>query len=581
MLILYDVNHNKIALLQNVKEPRRERTLDGDEVLSFLYPISDAKYSLIQEECYVRAKDNEYVIKEVNEGEDWTEFVAKINVEALKGKDIEHFEAVEQTCANAVNLAIVGTGWTIGSCDVTKNRTVRKQRCSAWDVLQEIRNTYKCDFRFDAVNKKIYIYQSMGTDKGVYFTDQLNLKKLDVQRNSYDYVTRLIPIGKDGLTIESVNGGVKYLENFQYSNKIITAYWEDNRYINAQSLKDDAELRLAELSKPRRAYKADVIDLASIHPEYEILDYDLGDTITLVDKTKGIKDKQRIVKTIEYLDEPEKNQIEIANRVLSLDDLQVNLIETSETVDSITTTDGQVVGSKIDSVDYAKIKNVSIGTTDIQDAAITSAKIGNAQITTAHITDAAINNAKIADSSISTAKIQDAAITNAKIATAAIETANIKDGAITNAKIANGAIDNAKIANAAVDTANIKDAAITTAKIAVGAIDTALIKDGAIGTAQIADGSITDAKIVGLTASKITAGTIDASEIEVINLKAANITVGTINGHQISDGAITVEKIAQGAVTGDKIAAGAITADKIPVGTITEEQVNWKTHLLF
>jgi len=571
MLILYDVNHNKIALLQNVKDPKRERTLDGDEVLSFLYRISDTKYSLIQEECYVRTKDNEYVIKEVNEGEDWTEFVAKINVEALKGKDIEHFEAVEQTCANAVNLAIVGTGWTIGSCDVTKNRTVRKQRCSAWDVLQEIRNTYKCDFRFDAVNKKIYIYQSIGTDKGIYFTDQLNLKKLDVQRNSYDYVTRLIPIGKDGLTIESVNGGVKYLENFQYSNKIITAYWEDNRYINVQSLKDDAELRLAELSKPRRAYKADVIDLASIHPEYEILDYDLGDTITLVDKTKGIKDKQRIVKTIEYLDEPEKNQIEIANRVLSLDDLQVNLIETSETVDSITTTDGQVVGSKIDSVDYAKIKNVSIGTTDIQDAAITSAKIGNAQITTAHITDAAINNAKIADASISTAKIQNAAINNAKIAIAAIDTANIKDGAITNAKIANASIDNAKIA----------DASISTAKIQNGAITTALIGTGAVQTAQIADSSITDAKIVSLTANKITAGTIDASEIEVINLKAANITVGTINGHQISDGAITVGKIAQGAVTGDKIAAGAITADKIPVGTITEEQVNWKTHLLF
>lgn len=573
MLILYDVNHNKIALLQNVKDPKRERTLDGDEVLSFLYPISDTKYSLIQEECYVRTKDNEYVIKEVNEGEDWGEFVAKINVEALKGKDIEHFEAVEQTCANAVNLAIVGTGWTIGSCDVTKNRTVRKQRCSAWDVLQEIRNTYKCDFRFDAVNKKIYIYQSIGTDKGIYFTDQLNLKKLDVQRNSYDYVTRLIPIGKDGLTIESVNGGLNYIENYQYSSKVITAYWEDNRYTNPESLKEDAILRLNELSKPRQAYKADVFDLASISDKYSFLDYDLGDIITLVDETKGIKDKQRIVKIIEYLDEPEKNQIEIANRVISLDDLQVNLIETSETVDSITTTDGQVVGSKIDSVDYAKIKNVSIGTTDIQDAAITSAKIGNAQITTAHITDAAINNAKIADASISTAKIQDAAINNAKIAIAAIDTANIKDGAITNAKIANAAIDNAKIASLAVGTANIQDSAITNAKIANLAVDNAKIANATITGAKIANATIGTANIIdgAITNAKIANASIDNAKIADASISTAKIQTGAITTALIGTGAVGTAQIADGSITDAKIVN--LNANKINAGTINTGQV--------
>ncbi|MFV9511801.1 phage tail spike protein [Tepidibacillus sp. LV47] len=526
--MLYDVNHNKIAPLPNAKDVKLERTLDGDEVLSFSYPQSDSRYTLIKEETYVRTENNEYVIKEVNEGEDWTEFVAKINVEDLKGTVVEHFETVEQSATDAVNLALAGTGWTIGSCDVTKLRTVRKQYSNSYDILLEIQKAYSCEMSFDAINKKVYIYQSRGADRGVYFIDKLNLKKLEVQRNSYDFCTRLIPIGKDGLTIESVNGGLNYIENYQYSSKVITAYWEDNRYTNPESLKEDAILRLNELSKPRRAYKADVFDLASISDKYSILDYDLGDTITLIDETKGIKDKQRIVKTIEYLDEPEKNQIEIANRVLSLDDLQVNLIETSETVDSITTTDGQVVGSKIDSVDYAKIKNVSIGTTDIQDAAITSAKIGNAQITTAHITDAAINNAKIATAAVDTANIKDAAITNAKIANAAIDSAKIADASITTAKIVDGSITNAKIANAAIDNAKIADASISTAKIQTGAITTALIGTGAVQTAQIADGSITDAKIVSLTANKITAGTIDANTVNIVNLKADNITTGAL-----------------------------------------------------
>lgn len=530
MLVLYDVNHVKIAPLPYAKSPKLERDLSGEEVFSFSYPQNDSHYSLIQEEGYVRTADNEYVVKEVNEGGDyWTDFVCKINVEDLKGSAFGSFEAIGQTATNAVNLALAGTGWTIGSSDVTKVRTVKKSRTNSYDILKEIQTAFSCEMSFDAINKKVYIYQAMGTDKGAYFIDKLNLKKLDVQRNSYDFCTRLIPVGKDGLTIASVNGGLNYIENYQYSAKVFTAYWEDNRYTDAQSLFDDAVLRLNVLSKPMRAYKADVIDLAGISAKYSILDYALGDTITLVDATKNVRDKQRIVKTTEYLDEPEKNQVEIASRIISLDALQVRLAESADTVDSVTTTDGQVVGSKIDSLDFLKVTNVSIGTADIQDAAIVTAKIGDAQITTAKITDTAITSAKIAMAAIGTAQIQ------------------------------------------------------------TGAISTALIANSAIGSSQIADASITDAKVVSLTAGKLTAGTIDAGVITVTNLNATNITAGTLNGQRLADGAITSAKIADGTIqtsnigpgqitntliaastiTGDKIVAGTITGSNIAAGTIT------------
>ena len=108
-----------------------------------------------------------------------------------------------------------------------------------------------------------------------------------------------------------------------------------------------------------------------------------------------------------------------------------------------------------------------------------------------------------------------------------------------------------------------------------------LIETGAIGTAQIADGSITDAKIVELTANKIAAGTIDASQINVINLRADNLTVGTINGQRIpvlgtekiADGAISGVKVAQDAITADKIVAEAITAAKIAANAITANKI--------
>lgn len=116
----------------------------------------------------------------------------------------------------------------------------------------------------------------MGADKGAYFIDQLNLKAVNQQRNSYNYITRLIPVGKDGLDITSVNNGKNYVENYQYSSKVITAYWEDNRYTVVRDLFDDATERLNYLSKPLKAYSASVYDLAKVSNKYSILDYSLG-----------------------------------------------------------------------------------------------------------------------------------------------------------------------------------------------------------------------------------------------------------------------------------------------------------------
>ena len=258
-----------------------------------------------------------------------------------------------------------------------------------------------------------------------------------------------------------------------------------------------------------------------------------------------------------------------------------------------------------------KIGQASITTAHITDAAITSAKIGQAEVTSANIADlsvtagkiayATITGAQIADAAIGNANIGDAAITGAKIglaavgsaqiadlavtvahiADAAVSTAKIHQAAITEAKIQDAAITRAKIAQAAVGTAQIDDAAITSAKIGQVAIETAHIGTGVVGTEQVADGSITDAKIVGLTANKITAGTIDAADINVVNLNAGNITVGTINGQQIAPGAISGLHIGNNVITDRMIQDGSIGGSKISIGTIAAEKLKLSQHLLY
>lgn len=73
----------------------------------------------------------------------------------------------------------------------------------------------------------------------------------------------------------------------------------------------------------------------------------------------------------------------------------------------------------------------------------------------------------------------------------------------------------------------------------------AKLTNGYIDSTVIRDGSIVDAKILGVSANKLTAGTIDASKITVTNLNADNLTVGTINGQRIGNGSIDLDKLSQ------------------------------------
>ena len=175
--------------------------------------------------------------------------------------------------------------------------------------------------QFDTINKEIRIYEKIGKDSGAYFIERLNLKKIQVQSNSYDFCTRLIPIGKDGLMVNIA--GKNYIENYQYSSKIKTATWKDERYTIVESLIEDAEAKLDELSKPYKSYTVEVIDLAASREEYkEFLSYDLGDTVSLISKSKRIRETHRIVKTYDYPDNKEKNKCELANTRLSFEEIQ-------------------------------------------------------------------------------------------------------------------------------------------------------------------------------------------------------------------------------------------------------------------
>lgn len=344
MLKIYDTNHNAIGHIVKYKDLKIEGDVTtGDRTLSFTYM---ARHHEICEEFYIETQDDEYVVKEKGVSTDgFLSFVAVLNLEELEAKPWSSFSIADSTISDAAKLALAGSGWTVGECTVTKKRNAGILQTNTLGVIQKLCTAFMCEVVYDTKKKTVSFYEQVGQDKGTFFLTGLNLKRLQRKGSSYDYYTRIIPIGQDGLTVESVNDGKNYLENYQYTKKVKTYIWKDESYTDAAALKEDAEAKLKDLSKPEVSYSADIINLAKQKAGYSGFSFSLGDTITLIDAATGIREKQRIIKLTQYPQDHTKDECELANKLPSFEEAREKLQAAQEIINTVISDDGRYTGT--------------------------------------------------------------------------------------------------------------------------------------------------------------------------------------------------------------------------------------------
>lgn len=598
MLRILDKDKAPIKGLRVYRDYCIESVLDlSNKTLSFSAPWRNLR-GAVELEGYIETKTDRYVVKEItkNKSEGTAQIVATLDMESLEGKSFRRFESVEQTIEAALRLAFAGTGWTIGESMVVKKRTIRMSNTSALEVLKQALKTYRAEITVNSKDRVISIYEQIGEDRGAYFTSQLNLKTLSVQSTSYDFYTEIEPYGKDGMTIESVNGGKTYVENHQYSNKVKRLIWKDERYTDPESLKEDAEAKLADMSKPYTSYSADVIDLANAAPvvdhspdgtertrNYSILAYDIGDTVTLIDSFTGTREKQRIVGIKRYPEEPNKNTCTLANKVLSFEELAQKYGDAADAIDNVTNDNGQIDGDAIDELPADKVSGLDI---EVENAIINSATIGDLTVKYLEVTgkitavegefgtlkanvakfeEATIGRLDAIDATIENLKVTDLTAINAAIDVLQADSANIKSLLAGNAGV--GDLQNIHLTsqNAVIDSALIRTAvmqSVTVNDLLAGTISTNKF------TIASDDGGI---KIVGATQQwtdkdgkiRMQAGR-DANGDFTFSLFDASGTGVLIDSTGIKPGAI-----ADGIIVNDMIADNAgISGSKLDITSV-------------
>lgn len=481
MLKILDRNKVPVKGLKKYDDLCIESVLElDDRTLSFSAPYRNIRNAVVNE-GYIETRTDRYVVKEIEKNTEGTaKVVAQLDLESLEGKVFREFRSEEQTIKSALQLAFAGTGWAIGVCEVNKKRTLSMSNVSALDVLKQALKTYRAEIKVNSKFQIISIYNAIGSDKGSYFANQLNLKSLTVQSTSYDFCTEIEPYGKDGLTIEAVNSGKTYLENHQYSSKVKRCIWKDERYTVPESLKEDAEAKLADMSKPYVSYSADVIDLAKCSEKYRILEYGIGDIITLIDDITDTREKQRIVGMKIYPDAPEKNSCTLANKVLAFDELAQKYEDTVNTVDNITNDNGQIDGDAIDGI-YSRqivdLENAIVSSVHIKDLdakyvqvsgklTAVEGEFGSIKGNIADFEDAYAKRLSAAEADIVQLRTTDLSAVNGRIDVLDSNYANIRN--LLSGAAGIGDLQNIHLTsdNAVIDTALIREAVMQSVSIA-------------------------------------------------------------------------------------------------------------------
>ena len=299
---------------------------NGEDQIGFTLPLDHADYKQLAEEVQLLdAEDGQvYRITAIDEGAVTANIKGKLELSPLRADMRIPYTNGSDTLAGTVE-GVLPAGWTVVDHSLsTIRRTIDLDSATPEDVILGAASAFGgLAIRYKIADKSVHFYDP-GDFKagGVYLTEELNLTSTNFKGSSSGLCTRLYARGKDGLTFAGINGGKDYVENFSYTDKIICAYWEDERYTVAENLLEAAQKKVDASAVPVRSYSCGVVDLAKAwrYEEgagsniYAHLNIQLLTVATLLDTRRGTRIDHQVVQYKRYPHYPDLNVVTLSTK---------------------------------------------------------------------------------------------------------------------------------------------------------------------------------------------------------------------------------------------------------------------------
>lgn len=300
--------------------------VNGADTLEFKLPYSDPKRSALDNEKQVQIAGDIYRVRTVTDekNSDGSGILTTVYAEAAfydltfsVEKDATEFNAA--LAKEPLEYALDGTGWSVGTVNVSTLRTWTCQEKNALAILRMAQQIHGGDLVFDSRNRQVSLLVFSGKDSGALFAYRKNLTGIKRVVDTRSLVTRLYAYGKDGMTFAAINNGKEYVEDFTYTSDVRVSTLDLSNFTNPYQMLEYTNLRLAGYAQPRVSYVLSAMDL-SVLTGYEHEQWNLGDIVTVDDHDLGITIKTRVIRREYNLQEPWKTVLELSTKLRELGD---------------------------------------------------------------------------------------------------------------------------------------------------------------------------------------------------------------------------------------------------------------------
>lgn len=311
---LKDLKEHPFALYKNLEFEK-----EINELTNLTFEIPKEYRHIFQAECLITHDEEVYEVKNIEPFYSGYKIEGRQAIYTIQDHFLKNLNFPYKDFETIIK-GIMPPSWSykiVGK--IEGRRTITADHMDAWEAIKLTVKKFNCEFKIDTSQNLITFGKELGEDRGKCFFDDLDVDDKDITEESFDFATRIIPEGMNGLKINQINDGKDYLEDKSYCFKTITYHWKDERYTNIQNLKDEAARKLKALSRPRITIKLKVKDLSDA-VGVKGQKYEVGDYVYLVDRDRKVKERYRILSGKFYPYKPFDNDLTLANKPLDMVD---------------------------------------------------------------------------------------------------------------------------------------------------------------------------------------------------------------------------------------------------------------------
>jgi hypothetical protein len=169
-----------------------------------------------------------------------------------------------------------------------------------------------------------------------------NMKDMTLENDVTNIASRVIPVGKDNLTIETINGGKDYLEDDLTVGQVgIVEQIADLKDIaDVNALKAAGQEYLDNAKKAKIKLQITALNLSVLN--LNIDDFVVGNDYKVINEVMNVNDWFTVIETDEDLLQPWNSTLTIDNKFETLTDRQINMQRAANALDAVLTAQGKL-----------------------------------------------------------------------------------------------------------------------------------------------------------------------------------------------------------------------------------------------